>query len=148
QRDIPPPEYLLGKWFTTTSKAIISAETGIGTSNLILAAWAHMALGIDFLHWKVQRPCLVLYIDGEMSRLPLKVRIQARARRAGREGEDTPGLLALSHEDIPNWHPLNTEAGQAILVALLAEIEQRYGHKPDAVCLDNLTSLVAGSMKD
>src|SRR5215472_16179628 len=66
--DIQPPEYLLGKWFTTTSKAILSAETGIGKSNLILAAFAHMAHVKDFLHWIVSRPRLVLYIDEEMSR--------------------------------------------------------------------------------
>jgi hypothetical protein len=64
------------------------------------------------------------------------------------ENRKIPGLLALSHEDIPNWQPLNTEAGQAILAALLAEIEHRYGRKPDAVCFDNVMSIVAGSMKD
>jgi hypothetical protein len=148
QRDIPPPEYLLGKWFTTTSKAILSAETGLGKTNLILAAFAHMGLGIDFLHWKVTRPCLVLYIDGEMSRRQLKVRIEDCARRLDLEGDDIPGLLALSHEDIKGWQPLNSEAGQTIFAALLGEVERRYGRKPDAICFDNVMSLVAGSMKD
>ena len=148
QRNIPLPEPLLGKWFTTTSKAILSAETGIGKTNLILAAFAHMALGKDFLHWQVKRPSLVLYIDGEMSRRQLKVRIEDCARRLGQEGEDIPGLLALSHEDIAGWQALNTRAGETILYALICEIERRYGRKPDAICFDNVMSLIAGSMKD
>ena len=49
------PDYILGKWLTTTSRSILNAPTGAGKTNFAVAMAAHMSAGVDFLHWKVAR---------------------------------------------------------------------------------------------
>jgi len=144
ERDLPPPDFILGSWLTTTSRAIMNAPTGLGKTNLALALSAHMAAGKDFLHWKVPRPSRVLFVDGEMSRRLLKQRLQEAVHRLG---VHPTGLHLLSHEDIPNFPPLNTHAGTRILFQAVEKIKAERGAL-DLVVSDNVMSLVAGSMKD
>jgi AAA domain len=139
KRDLPEPDYILGKWLTTTSRSILNAPTGAGKTNFAVAMGAHMSAGVDFLHWKVARPSRVLFVDGEMSRRLLKQRLEDAVRRLGAHPLQ---LHVLSHEDIPSFQPLNTEAGMVAITAVISQIE------PDCVIFDNVMSLVAGSMKD
>ena len=67
-RDLPPPDQLLGDWLTTTSRVLLSADTGLGKTLLCMDSATHTAGGVDFLHWHAHRPARVLYVDGEMSR--------------------------------------------------------------------------------
>ena len=75
------PDYLLGEVFSTTSRGIMSAPTGLGKSNIALAIGMRMSAGMPFLHWERRRPAKVLYIDGEMSRRVLKQRIADEEER-------------------------------------------------------------------
>jgi hypothetical protein len=83
KRDLPSPDYLIGNWMTTTSRALFTADTGLGKTNFALAAFAHLAAGVDFLHWRITKPRRVLYVDGEMSRRLLKQRLEDATRRLG-----------------------------------------------------------------
>jgi AAA domain len=139
-RDLPPPDFIMGKWLTTTSRVLLSADTGLGKSILIKALAMHIALGRRFLHWQACRPCRVLYIDGEMSRRLLKERITAECARLG---EDPETFFALSREDIEGLKPFNTPAGRAWLLAFIEKIGGL-----DLVIFDNIMCLTVGDMKD
>ncbi len=82
-RDIPPPDRLLGDLLSTTTRMLLVAPSGLGKTNFAMATAFHMAAGIDFLHWKTIRAARVLFIDGEMSRRLFKKRLADAARRLG-----------------------------------------------------------------
>jgi hypothetical protein len=149
-RDLPTPDYLLGEVLSTTSRAIMSAPTGLGKSNVAIAIGMRMAAGASFLHWEGRRSAKVLYIDGEMSRRLLKQRLLAEEARLSSEVSDQvrdqfkpSGFHALSTEDIPNFHPLNTQQGQMTIERIIAEMGGC-----DFVIFDNVMSLISGSMVD
>ena len=51
-RDLPEPEFVMGHWLSTTSRALLVAPTGLGKTNFALALAAAMAAGESFLHWQ------------------------------------------------------------------------------------------------
>jgi hypothetical protein len=140
ERDLPEPDFLIGNWLTTTSRVLLSAATGLGKTNFGIALGMRVAAGGGFLHWNGRRAARVLYIDGEMSRRLLRVRVVDEAARFGQEPTT---FFALSHEDISGFKPLNTPEGQAWLKAF---IENLGG--VDLVMFDNIMSLTIGDMKD
>ena len=139
-RNLPPPDLLLGNWLTTTSRILLSADTGLGKTMVCMAIAAHAAGGISFLHWIASRTARVLYIDGEMSRRLYKQRIEECIRRLGFAPEN---LYFLSREDIPNFAPLNSPAGTAFILSF---IEQFGG--VDLIIFDNVMALTIGDQKD
>jgi hypothetical protein len=139
ERDLPGPDRIMGDWLTTTSRVLLTAPTGIGKTNLLMQIAAHAAAGLDFLHWKAHRPARVLFVDGEMNRRLLRNRIADVVRRIGFQ---LPGLYILSHEDIEDFAPLSTPAGQAIIERMI----ERVGCV-DLAIFDNVMSLVGGDMK-
>ncbi|EJW11718.1 hypothetical protein A33M_2915 [Rhodovulum sp. PH10] len=139
-RDLPSPDMIMGDWLSTTSRALLVAGTGLGKTNFAMALGMAVAAGTSFLHWAARRPAKVLYIDGEMSRRLLQQRI---TDATGRLGETPAGFFAFSHEDIENFAPLNTPAGQACIEALI----ERLGGV-DLIIFDSIMCLTAGDMKD
>ncbi len=144
-RALPEPDLLLGHIWSTTSRAILNATTGIGKTNFVMAACGHIGAGKNFLHWHCPRPRLVLYVDGEMSRQLLRERIADMVRRLG---EPPTGAFFFSKEDVPGFAPLNTREGQAAIWLLIEEVQQRSGQKLDAICLDSIMALLLGDMKE
>jgi hypothetical protein len=138
-RDIPEPDLLLGDVLSTTTRALLWAPTGIGKTMLIIAAAMHMAGERVFLGWRAQRPCRVLYIDGEMSNKLLLERLRGEVERSGIRPE---GFHALSHEDIENWAPLNTPEGQRQIEHHIALLN------PDFIFFDSIMCLIQGDMKE
>jgi hypothetical protein len=138
-RDLPAPDFIMGSWLSTTTRGLLVGPTGLGKTNLALALALHIAVGRDFLHWRGQRSCKVLYIDGEMSRRLFKQRIEDAVNRLG---ERPAGFHALSHEDVEKFAPLNTRAGRAYIERLITEIE------PDFIVFDAIMCLLAGEMKE
>lgn len=138
-RDVPKPDYLLGHIFTTTTRAMLSADTGLGKTHLGFAMGFAMAAGKNFCHWQGRRPARVLIIDGEMSAELVKARLADAERRIG---ERPVTLFVLCREDFPDMQPLDTPAGQAWLDDLIDY------YKIDFVILDNVMALTAGDLKD
>jgi hypothetical protein len=139
-RDLPDPDFIMGNWLTTTSRVLLTAATGLGKTNFGLALGMRIAAGIDFLHWRAHRPARVLYVDGEMSRRLLKERVLDEEKRIGITPES---FFALSHEDIPNFRPLNTIEGQAWMNAFIEKVGG-----VDLVIPDNIMALTTGDQKD
>ena len=49
-RDLPEPDFIMGHWLTTTSRALLTAATGLGKTNFGLALGMRASAGEDFLH--------------------------------------------------------------------------------------------------
>jgi AAA domain len=139
-RDLPEPDFLMGHWLTTTSRMLLTAATGLGKTNFGLALGMRISAGMDFLHWRAHRPARVLYIDGEMSRRLLRLRVLDEEQRVGITPE---AFFALSHEDIEGFKPLNTIEGQVWMNALIVKVGG-----VDLVIADNIMCLTVGDMKD
>jgi hypothetical protein len=139
-RDLPPRDFLLGHWLTSTTRCLLSAETGLGKSNLAIALGMRAAANIGFLHWAPRRACRVLYVDGEMAAELLQERLKAESERIGQAPE---GFLALSHEDIEDFRPLNDPRGQSYIEKYLEKVGG-----VDLIIFDNIMSLLSGSPKD
>src|SRR5262249_1977947 len=135
ERDIPQPNLLCGTFLSTTSRVLLTGPTGLGKTMVSVAIAIRLSCAADFLHSTPGRPCRVLYIDGEMSRLDMRERLIDEAGRAELEPEN---LFVLSKEDFEGMPPLNTEAGQAWLDVKLLEV------KPDLIIFDNIQALIAG----
>jgi AAA domain len=149
QRDLPPPDFLMAEVFSTTSRTLLAAATGLGKTNVALAIGMRMAAGARFLHWQGYRKSKVLYIDGEMSRRLLKQRLDDEERRLFKEVSPRlntfkpDGFHALSTADIDSFPPLNTPAGQALIERIITDIGGI-----DFVIFDNVMCLIAGPMVD
>ena len=141
-RDLPEPERIMGEWLTTTTKVILTAPTGLGKTHFVMAMGIHAAAGIDFLHWRSHRKFRVLYFDGEMSRRLLAKRLKAAVKRLSLNPHEIV-FYALSHEDIPNLQPLNSEAGREFILDF---ISKKGG--VDLAIFDNIMALTIGDMRD
>jgi hypothetical protein len=142
ERDIPPPDNLLGELYSTTTRAELIAPTGLGKTNLSMAMGFAIATGSDFLHWQGSgKPHRVLIVDGEM---PAEL-IQERLSDAVRRGEMPEALFVVSREleEFEDMPPLNDEAGQRYIDKV---IEKLGGI--DFIIFDNIQALTAGGMKD
>ena len=144
-RELPALDPILGEVFTTTTRAMLHANTGLGKTMFCLDAWLHAAGGKDFLHWRCPRPRRMLFIDGEMSRRLLRERLEGAVQRLG---VTPPDLYVFNREDIPDFAPLNTRNGQAAIWRLTEEVARRAGGWPEGIGFDNVMSLVGGDMKE
>jgi hypothetical protein len=140
ERELPPIDPLLGEFVTTTSRILLSGPTGIGKTNILMAATMPVADGADFLHWRgCGQPRRVLYLDGEMSRRLFKARLEDTARR---HGNRPGGFFALNREDFEDMPPLDTADGQRYIDHIIAALS------PDIIVLDNIMSLTAGDLRE
>ena len=141
-RQIPPADFLLGELFSTTSRSLLNADTGLGKTMFAMALAFAMRLGRDFLHWQGRRPARVLFIDGEMPRDLMQERI---AMACSWFGVDPPthGLFFLSREDVEDMPPLDTPDGQHWLDAFLEHLAAI-----DFIIFDNLMALCTGDLRD
>ena len=139
-RKIPKRDLLLGSVFSTTTRSLLSADTGIGKTHLGFALGIHMAAGQGFCHWRAHRPARVLVVDGEMSSELVQERLADAERRLGSR-PDT--FYCLCKEDVEDMPPLDTEGGQKWLDAFIAHLGG-----VDFLILDNIMSLTVGNLKE
>jgi AAA domain len=142
ERNLPPPRLILGEWLTTTSKVLVSAPTGLGKTNFVLALAAHAAAGRNFLHWQPHGKFSVVYVDGEMSRRLLTKRLKDAARRVELNPAEVT-FYVLSHEDIDRFKPLNTPEGKGFILDFVKKVGG-----VDLIIFDNVMALTVGDMKD
>ncbi len=139
-RKLPDRDFLLGSIFTTTTRAMLSAKTGLGKTHLGFVLGFSMAAGLPFCHWQGRRKARVLIVDGEMSVELVKERLADAERRIGQRPES---LFMLCKEDAAGMPTLDTEEGQRWLDSL---IEHLGGI--DFLILDNVMALTSGDLKE
>ena len=152
-RDIPEPDRILGDFLTTTARVFLVGRTGLGKTLLGFAIAAAAASGTDFLAWKASRPMRVLYIDGEMPAELIKARAIDVIRRLGAVSIPAGNLMIFGRDieaearqvcpALPPFAPLNTDAGNAFLMALIKAVGG-----VDLIIFDNVMSLLEGDQKD
>jgi len=135
--DVPEPEFLLGEVVSTTSRIELVGPTGLGKTNVLMAAMMTVADGRPFLHWRGYGAARrVLYVDGEMSCRLAKRRLIDAARRHGAMPET---FFLLNREDAPDLPPLNTEAGQRFIDAIIVTLGG-----VNIITFDNIQALLTG----
>jgi Bifunctional DNA primase/polymerase, N-terminal/AAA domain/Primase C terminal 2 (PriCT-2) len=148
ERELPPPDYLLGNLLTTTSRILLYAPTGIGKTMFVMAMSMAAAHDKGFLMWPgvraedrpEKRLPRVLFIDGEMSRWLLQERLRDESKRLG----TAPATyFILSREDCERMPPLNTSEGQRYIDN---EIKKIGG--VDFIVFDNISTLIVGDQRE
>jgi AAA domain len=143
-RDIPTQDRLLGDLLSTTTRSMLSADTGLGKTMLGLAFNFAMRLKADFLHWKAHREARVLIVDGEMPGELIQSRIAVAASWFGVGASDiTDGLYLLSREDVEDMPPLDTSEGARWLLDFISKLG-----KIDHATFGNIASLTASCLKE
>lgn len=141
-RNLPPPDYLMGELFSTTSRVLLSADTGLGKSMFALGLAMAMSQGRDFLHWTCKRPARVLLIDGEMPLDLLQERIGLACQWFGIEPPDD-GLMILSRDDVEeSMPPLDSPEGAEWLLGFVQACRAEF------VIFDNIMSLTVGDLRE
>jgi hypothetical protein len=143
KRELPPRDYLLEGLLCTTSRWLISGDTGIGKTLFALELGFAAAASANFLIWKGVQPVeprRVMYLDGEMPAETIKERIEAAAAIYG----DEVKLFAYNRDDLgPDaLPPLNKPEGQKWL---WCEIEIV---KPDLIIFDSLMCLLVSPLAE
>ena len=143
-RDLPEPDYILGNWLTTTSRALLVAPTELGKTMFGIALGMRTAANRCFLNWQgsASRTGPVHRSQEVLQRL-LKQRLADEVKRLG--GVQPEGMHILSHEDFEIFPPLNTPEGKAVIG--IRPVNERIGGV-DLICFDNIKSLIGGNMRE
>ncbi len=139
-RKLPERDFLLGSIFTTTTRAMLSAKTGLGKTHLGFAFGFAIGAAVSFCHWKGHRKARVLIVDGEMSVELVKERLADVEKRTGCRPST---VYVLCREDASNMPPLDTLEGQHWLDDL---IESLGG--VDFLILDSVMALTTGDLRE
>ena len=137
--DIKEPEFIIERLFKTKSINFISGPKGNGKTEWTLGLTDILSKGGEFLNYKVNEPCPVIYVDGEMDEFDLiERRIPYTQVRAPK-----PHYFNIIHyaqqedQTIPD---IKFEHGQDLILKKAKEIIEKTGKSPVLV-LDNLRSL-------
>ena len=138
--DIPPREMIIEPLIATNSVNMMYAHRGTGKTWVGLSMAKAVALGDDFLAYRVPEARSVLFIDGEMPLADLKERVKAVG------ADDIDNLEILSSEVLHReFHALNIsrEEDQMLISAMLDQLAEQ-DRKPALIIMDNLSSLRRG----
>ena len=141
KRELPGRDYLLENVFCTTSRWLISGDTGIGKTLFANELGFAMGASANFLNWHgVARslPPRIMYLDGEMPAETMKERIEEAATIYGDVSMYVYNRDDLGPDAMP---PLNRPEGQKWL---WHEIETV---KPDVIVFDSLMCLLAWAIQ-
>jgi len=137
--DIPPRDWAIEGFFSTTSRMMIVGQTGAGKTLFSLDLAAAIATGGRMLDWVVKRPMRVLYLDGEASAETMKERTEASLAVYG----ETDNLVILNRDVIPDdWmRPLNFDEGEAWLLKAIEAF------RPEVIVYDSIAFLTLIDLK-
>jgi AAA domain-containing protein len=133
--DIPPRQFLMGKWMREGDLGFVFGERGSGKTWFIGAIATHLSAGRDLRDWSVGEAIDVLLIDGEM---PLDA---ARDRLKGMSPNNSR-LHVLHHEKLFDQAGLAINLTNERLQRVITEICISKGIK--LLVIDNLSCLFSG----
>jgi RecA-family ATPase len=135
QREFPPRECLLSPWLPKQGITMIHATRGTGKTHVSLGIAYAMASGGEFLGWKADKPCGVLFVDGEMPANLLQERLAMIAASSDKDGLMSPLRILTPDMQEFGMPDLATMDGQQA-------IEQHVTDDIDCIIVDNLATLV------
>lgn len=132
-------DWVMENFLMERGSLLLTGPSGVGKTQFLLEVMKHMALGKDFLHYKVPEPKKITFLSLEMS-LP-EVQVFLRAQDTILE----PDERALLHENFTAFPvgeawSLNTAPGQELLLHWLDQIPT------DGLFVDSLGSTILGSL--
>jgi hypothetical protein len=138
--EFPVREPILAPVLQRGSLNLLYAWRGIGKTHVALGIAYAAATGGKFFGWQAERPCRVLYVDGEMPGEAMQERVAAIVAATGQA--PPPGYLRFLNIDVVggSMPDLATRQGQA---AIADECEQA-----ELIVVDNLSCLVRGDGKE
>jgi putative DNA primase/helicase len=131
--EIPPLEYLVEPWLTTSSIGELHAQRGVGKTRLAMAVAHALAGGQNFLRWTVKRPVRVLYVDGELPAALLQKRLRLLGPPSNNLRVVSRDLLLQQNVVLPD---LRSEEGRDFLDRI---IEAQHS---EVFFLDSLSTLI------
>ncbi|HRF08055.1 MAG TPA: AAA family ATPase [Xanthobacteraceae bacterium] len=139
--DIPPREFIIAPFLPVGSLSMVYAARGLGKTWFSLELSRTVSQGESFFGFDVPKPRCVLYIDGEMTLVELRERLNLLGVEL--TGENfclLPSELLALHDRPLN---INDPEDQAAIIKAIQTLESR-GRRPDLVIFDNLSSLAGG----
>lgn len=118
---------------------LMAGPSNVGKTQVSLQFMKHIALGKDYMHYKIPVAKRVLFLSLEMGHPDLKYFMEQQDKDLNDEERD---LLARNLTIVPHgeaW-PLNTTIGQAQLVQMAQQF------KPDIVFVDSIGSAILGDI--
>jgi putative DNA primase/helicase len=137
QIDSPERKIIISPWLEEGSLILLSSPPGVGKSLFTMEIASSCSDGRDAMNglWSVENPVPVLYIDGEMHWVDLKVRSELLGLRKSLV------LSKVFYENKNGYPPINIADKEGIRDPLTAYILER---EIKLLILDNIYSLVVG----
>lgn len=134
--NLPPRECLMTPWLTRQGLAMVYAPRGIGKTYFALGVAYAVATGGAFLGWQSEKPCNVVYLDGEMPAATMQERLSAMVTNDDRDDIDAAmeGLQIVSQEkQDPAMPDLSSIEGQRLF--------DQVTDAADLIIVDNISTL-------
>ena len=130
-QEIKPRKLLLSPWLPEQGLAMIYAKRGVGKTFVGLNIAYAIASAGEYLGWKAEKPCAVLYIDGEMPASVMQDRLAGIVAAHEREAKTftilTPDMQKFGMPDLSTLH------GQQML--------ESFVDSADVIIVDNISTL-------
>lgn len=130
--NIAQRELILSPWLPKQGLAMLYAKRGVGKTHVALNIAYAVASGGSFLGWKADKPCSVLYLDGEMPAATMQERLASIVISHEREAQAPFTILTpdIQNRGMPD---LSTLEGQQTIEPFLKDIE--------FIVVDNISTL-------
>lgn len=138
-RELPNVKPMIEPFIFGGERILLWGPTGSAKSAVLLALAHAAATGKPLGKWKPTRQIRTVYIDGEMSRSDLQLRLREMAEHFGDPGEN---LVAINTIDFEQFAPLDEKDRAEALIRLLRQF------RAELVLLDNIQCLVSTSLKE
>lgn len=132
-------DWLIEPMLLQQGNMLLVGPSGIGKTQWTIQVMIHLALGKDFLHYKVSEPQKMLFLSLEMGHGELKkIMEDMRKSLTDKEAE----ILDQNFLIVPHGEPwaLNTPVGQQQAIELIES------HQPDGFVVDSIGSAVLGNI--
>jgi hypothetical protein len=131
-KEIKPRRILLSPWLPSSGLTMLYAKRGVGKTHVGLNIACALASGGEYLGWKADKPCMVLYLDGEMSESTMQERLASIVINQIQSGDDNFRIVTPDAQTgaMPD---LSTTEGQEMVEPLIENV--------DVIIVDNISTL-------
>lgn len=124
---------------------VMAGDPGVGKSQIAMQFMAHLAMGVPFLHYNIERPHKVRFFSLEMNQMELRIFMEAMYPIWVQKYPDKIHLLNDNFSILPFGEPLylNTTSGQDVVIQYLED-----GTQWDGLFIDSVGSAVLGNLNN